>query len=252
MFRFKKISVAELRENPSALLLILLNLVTIFGAIVLNWSLFQIVLSYWAETAIIGFFNLLKMWKAEGKLALENSTGPLDPPPIPTKPSLFRSNPPFFRMFLIVFFCMHFGGFLLGHLIFTFIVFNGELVPEGVNHSVDYTLIISIICFIIIHGYSYKKNYIQKEEYKRIHARKLLLAPYGRIFLAHFFIMVSAIIISIFATSNQYIFQSTIILLVFLKIFIDTNAHLKEREKNSAASIDTKDANREFMSKFFR
>ena len=72
------------------LALVAANLVPLAGALFLGWDLAAIMLLYWAESAIIGFFNLCKMLVIGGWGAA----------------------------FIGVFFIVHFGGFLAGHFIF--------------------------------------------------------------------------------------------------------------------------------------
>ena len=47
--------------------LILSNLVPVAGVILFDWNVSAILLLYWAENAIIGFFNVLKMSMAQGQ-----------------------------------------------------------------------------------------------------------------------------------------------------------------------------------------
>jgi len=47
--------------SPSTLLLIIANLVPIAGSIFLGWNLADVMVLYWAESAVIGFFNICKM-----------------------------------------------------------------------------------------------------------------------------------------------------------------------------------------------
>ena len=47
--------------SSSALVLILANLVPIAGTVFLGWKLSDVMVIYWAESAVIGFFNLCKI-----------------------------------------------------------------------------------------------------------------------------------------------------------------------------------------------
>ena len=84
---------------PSVIILIVANLVPLYGVLFWNWDLFTLMLAYWMETAAIGFWNiahmaLLARWAA---------------------------------LFLVPFFIVHFGGFMLGHFLFLWQMFGGEL-----------------------------------------------------------------------------------------------------------------------------
>jgi hypothetical protein len=47
--------------SPSTLLLIIANLIPIAGMVYLGWNLSDVMVLYWAESAVIGFFNLCKI-----------------------------------------------------------------------------------------------------------------------------------------------------------------------------------------------
>lgn len=48
-------------KKKSALFLIFSNLIPLYGVFFQNWDAFWIVLLYWTENLIIGFFNVLRM-----------------------------------------------------------------------------------------------------------------------------------------------------------------------------------------------
>ena len=91
------------------LVLLLANLVPVFGVLYLDWDVSSIIVLYWAENLIIGGFTLLKMLVA-GK------TGAL------------------FRM---LFFCVHYGGFCAIHGIFVLELtrFAGEQISPAAAAS---------------------------------------------------------------------------------------------------------------------
>ena len=53
---------AQLRS--SALALTIANLVPLFGVLALGWRGGALIVFYWAETLVIGFFAVLKMLRA--------------------------------------------------------------------------------------------------------------------------------------------------------------------------------------------
>ena len=73
--------------------LIAANIVPIFGVIFLGWDALSIVLLYWSESIVIGFYNVLKIAFAK------------------------MSNPPKERTKLstIFFFIIHYSGFMTVH-----------------------------------------------------------------------------------------------------------------------------------------
>ena len=81
--------------SPSTLALIIANLVPIAGMIFLGWNLSDVMVLYWAESAVSGFFNLCKIAVIGHWMAL--LAGP--------------------------FFVGHFGGFMSVHFLFIYALF---------------------------------------------------------------------------------------------------------------------------------
>src|SRR2546422_292146 len=82
----------------STLILIVANLIPLAGIFFWHWDLFVLITLYWLETGIIGFWNILRMAIMAKWLSL----------------------------FLVPFFCVHFGGFMTGHFIFLRALFGKE------------------------------------------------------------------------------------------------------------------------------
>ena len=72
----------RLRIDLPLLALVLANLVPVFGVLLLGWDVGAIVVLYWTENLVIGFYNLLKMLLTGGWSALGT----------------------------MLFFCLHYGG----------------------------------------------------------------------------------------------------------------------------------------------
>ncbi len=87
---------------PSALLLIAANLVPLAGVLLWQWDLFLLLMLYWCETAVIGF------WMAVGAM--------LRPPD-----GMHRAG----VALLTAFFAVHAGGFMAGHFVFLWGLFSG-------------------------------------------------------------------------------------------------------------------------------
>jgi hypothetical protein len=112
----------------SSSLLVLANLIPLYGVMSLGWSVFSILILYWFENVIIGVFTFLKIWKAEGSDAGE-------------------------KVFFLGFFPMHYGIFTLVHGIFLIAFFIGA--------AISWTgVVFGIFTLIISHGLSFLGNYI--------------------------------------------------------------------------------------------
>ena len=95
-------------KPTSVIALIVVNLYPVLGVLFWGWEVFPIMVLFWSENVIIGFFNVLKMLTVQPE----------------EKESIF------FKFFLIPFFILHYGGFTAGHGIFVVVVF-GQFVFEN-------------------------------------------------------------------------------------------------------------------------
>ena len=95
-------STKEQLKKTTVLILLLVNILPIYGVVVFGWDAFSIVLLYWAENIIIGFYNIFKIVFAKVE-----------------RPILHLG-----KVFLIPFFLVHYGGFVAVHGIFIFLLFG--------------------------------------------------------------------------------------------------------------------------------
>lgn len=196
---------------PSVLFLIVANSVPIFGILFFNWDIFNILILYWLESAVVGFFNVLRMQRIDG----------------------------YGKMSSIIFFMVHYAGFMLGHLIFILNISKPDLgsAPDFLNAFLivfDYlkSLFISLSLLFLSHGLSFMFNFMKKEEYKHTSLRQQMAAPYKRIVLMHL-----AIVFSAYLTVRMNLAQdmAIVLILVILKIVIDLISHINEHRKNILA-----------------
>ena len=94
------IIIKKVLVRPSVILLLLVNIIPLFGVVYFSWDVFAIMFLYWLESVVIGFFNVLRMMKINN-----NSL-----------------NSPF-----IPFFVVHFLIFMFVHLFFILIIFKPHL-----------------------------------------------------------------------------------------------------------------------------
>lgn len=199
-----------MKKNDSTFYLILSNLIPLFGVLFFAWDIFSIIFIYWCENIVVGFYNVLRMWKAE-KPVLPEDRVTVNGKPFSGTPS--RS--------IIFFFIFHFGMFTFVHGVFVFSLFyKGVMNLSGI--------VISVIGLFISHGISYYQNFIGKEEYKKISRIKQMSMPYSRIMVLQFVIIFSG-----FLVMSLGLDVSAVVLLVFIKITIDVFKHRKEHARIS-------------------
>ncbi len=215
--------------------LILANLVPLAGILFFGWSTFYVLIFYWLESLAVGFFNVLKMALAKNQFSAHTTL--IQQPDLIGKDQykVLEYLAPFgivWKIFMIVFFILHYSGFMLGHLIF--IVF---LSAPTSGLELDLPSIITVILNIIVasvavfasHGISFATNYLGRKEYEQADIGKLFSAPYSRIIVMHITIIGGAFLVSITGLPS-----SLIIIFIALKAGVDIDAHLKEHRKYQA------------------
>ncbi len=162
------------------------NLLPLGGVVLLGWDAAAILLLYWTENVVLGFYNVLKM-----------ATVKVD------RPSHHLG-----KLLAIPFFCIHFGGFCAVHGFFLLTFFK---LGKGLEwafpkrtwpgHLVFLQLLTSVIrqlwesrppgmewpvlALLVSHGLSFVHNYLLKKEYACLTIEKLMGQPYQRIMLLH-------------------------------------------------------------------
>jgi hypothetical protein len=196
------------RFKTSALALILANLVPLFGVLALGWNAAALVVFYWAENLVVGFFNILRMKRAQGPLGSIRMT--LNRRPV-TEAS---------RTALILFFVVHYGFFTLGHGIFVLAVFGRQF--EGSLRELG----TAALGLAVSHGISYRKNFIGQGEYRKVSFAALFWQPYSRVIVMHMTIILGG---ALAQASGSPV--PALAFMVSLKNLIDLASHLAEHRK---------------------
>ena len=211
------------KDSFSLSALIGANLIPLAGVFFFGWDVTFIVLLYWIENLIAGFYNILKMATLKTSQAGKNTE----------------------KLFLIPFFCIHYGGFCAVHGIFLTHFFKigtgssplantnewwGPLIFIQLLFSViakiwankPPEMIWAVIGLFISHGVSFIENYILGKEYETSTLSKLMQQPYQRIFVMHLAILGGGIFIM---KRNSPV--PLMIILILLKISFDLYLHKK-------------------------
>jgi hypothetical protein len=233
--------------DSDVVFILIANLTTIFGVIFLNWSLFSILFLFWVESAIIGFYNVLKMLFSTAPIKEDSISWTTEDGNKISKKITFQ----LLKIFISIFFVIHYGIFMLGHLSFIFLVsfFPYIFTHNGYfpsNIGLSYEIFIPVLLLFFSHGFSFIKNFIIKKEYLKTSIMALMTAPYGRIILMHTTLLFGgmfSMFLSIFMmslnmeTSLKIVTTSMVIsLFIILKTFVDINAHLREHSSPSSPS----------------
>jgi hypothetical protein len=237
-------------STVSGAVLVLANLVPLVGAVYFHWSVFVILLTFWMENVVIGFFNVLKIATAMG---VNPSCGN---PEMDAEPDWAGYRPPdtdfnLLGKFLVIpFFTLHYTVFCFAHLVLICGVFGIKSLPGGeLNTNVQalslhassfHSFLIAIIGgqpmlhfiylaaagLFVSHGVSFFANYLWNGEYRRATVSDLAGQPYNRVVIMHLTVLVG----SFFALQTG-LQQYAVVVLVLLKIGTDLSAHFSERRK---------------------
>jgi hypothetical protein len=213
------------RQRPpfSILALIAANFAPLFGVLFFGWDAAAIVLLYWIENLIIGSYNILRMILVKVKSQSEQ----------------------FKKLFIIPFFCVHFGGFCAVHGFFLLTFFKLGADSEVFSPKDPWSgplvflqLLVSVIarvwesrpagmewpvlCLVASHGISFIRNYLIGGEYLTLTIGKLMSRPYTRIVLLHVAIIAGGVPIMMLGSPVPLL-----CILVFLKIGMDVWLHIK-------------------------
>jgi hypothetical protein len=206
--------------RPSVIALLAANLIPLFGVLVFGWEVFPLMFLFWSENVIVGVFNALKMLLAN--------------PGVPVSWAA--------KVFMLPFFCLHYGLFTFVHGIFIVGIFGGGMKPgagfpdfETFRRAAEqYHLGWAILGLAASHGVSFVSNSLLGGEYKRASLPALMAQPYGRIVVLHVAILGGAFLMAALRSPVW-----GLVLLVVLKIILDLRGHLKERKKFAAPSPNT-------------
>jgi hypothetical protein len=211
--------------------LIIANLIPLVGVLWFGWDVWGILIIYWLENGIVGFFNVLKMRSAAGS----DDSSPMAAAETRRRLNTFTVNgrPPSGseKAVLIPFFIMHYGIFWVVHGIFVMLLplfaFRGADGSPDFGTTLDPLAIVFVVIGLFIsHGLSYRLNYIGRGEYLHTSAAQQMFAPYGRLVILHVTIIFGAILIGMTGAP-----AAAIVVLVLLKIALDLGLHLAEHRK---------------------
>ena len=181
----------------SGLSLLIANVLPLCGVLFWGWPLGKLLALYWAESAVIGVFNIFRMWM-------------IDP---------VRGLP------LSVFFAIHFGGFMFVHgmfLTFMFMGHGGGLGP-GVLLDMIGTVRWELLALVASHGISFFVHWVIGNEGQGKTLPRQMMAPYGRIIVMHISILFGGFAVTFLGQPEWML-----VLFVVLKIVVDLAAHLRE------------------------
>jgi hypothetical protein len=152
----------------AAVVLVAANLVPLALVLTGKASISGLVLLYWAENVVIGFYNVLRMLAARRDMLGE-------------------------KIGAIAFFCAHYGLFCLVHGVFVIILFSNREQALGLLSSG--TGLLPLVALVVSHGVSFVQNYLRNGRYLRDGSGDSFWRPYPRMLLLHVMIFAGAFFI---------------------------------------------------------
>lgn len=183
---------------PSTVALVAANLVPLVGVVLLGWRILDVLLLYWAESAVVGAFNVLK-------LAVVARWGALAAAP---------------------FFVAHYGAFMSIHLLFVFALFGDDhsaAIPLATVGASFVALWPALLALVVSHGVSFVSNFLGRAEHARLSTRDLMRAPYARVAVMQVTIILGGMLAMAAGSAVP-----ALVLLVVLKLAVDLHAHRRQ------------------------
>jgi hypothetical protein len=188
--------------SASTLALAAANLVPLAGVLLLGWNLGEVMVLFWAENAVIGFYNVLKLAVVAKWAAL--FAGP--------------------------FFAGHYGGFMAGHFLFVYYLFvrgwettGPETGAQAALTDLFVPLWPALLALLVSHGVSFYTNFLGRKEYVGRKVQEQMAEPYKRIIVMHVTIIFGGWMILLLRSPVP-----ALILLIALKTAVDLRAHRRE------------------------
>lgn len=201
---------SQFQSDRSLVPLLLSNLLTIAWALFEEWRIVDVMLVYWVQSVVIGYFNYHRIMDLQ-KFSTENFTmNDRRPEPTPeTRKSVAR------------FFALHYGLFHAGYLGFILSRESGEIGLSSIG------IIACVVAFVFNHRYSYQHN--KERDSQRVpNIGTIMFFPYARILPMHLTILMAA------SLGNESV--KTLLMFLLLKTGADVIMHMVEhadaRQKN--------------------
>ncbi|MCP5071056.1 MAG: hypothetical protein GY946_31215 [bacterium] len=189
------------------------NLLPLLGVLFWGWSTRHILLLYWAESGVVGFYTIARMLRVGGLRALGTAA----------------------------FFSVHYGGFMAAHLVVLLFILGsspfggmGTLTPPpwddaspGVLMGPDAHLMLWAL--LVSHGVSFVQNFLGREEWRRTTAMQEMFAPYPRIMLMHVAIIFGFGLALLTGSAS-----AVLAVLIFFKTAVDLVSHWREHQRRAA------------------
>jgi hypothetical protein len=217
-----EVEVAQAPPSVSAPVLVAANLLPLAGVLFWGWRVGDLVILYWVENLVIGAVHVLRILFANPDQVMRAPRGP----------QITGGEWMAGKAALAGFFLVHYGGFCAAHgmvLAALFPVTNdsgGKLeIWEILSDMLREPGSLGAIALLVAsHGYSFARNYVGREEYRRVDIGRMMFRPYGRVLVVHLFVIAGGLVVQVLQGP-----AAALLLFVLLKTGIDYAMHRRER-----------------------
>lgn len=187
----------------SSIALVVANLLPLGAVLAGWWTVYEVVLLFWAENVVIGVMQVLRM------VSLGVLTRSMAPPA------------------LSVFFALHYGMFTMVHGMFVVGILgpdNSAELESGITLLLNAGgLLWPLAALLVSHLVSFVVNFLGNGEWRAFDLGKMMGAPYVRVVQLHLLILGGGAL-TVFLGEPI----AMLVLLVLLKIAADLHAHWRE------------------------
>ena len=146
---------ADSKKSLSMFLILFGNIAPLIGVLFFDWNIGNVVILYWVENLVIGFWTLIKMLTARGSSGHPVALGA--------------------TLFMCVFFTVHYGMFCMGHGTFITVILGDSSAGGGFfpfesmlrGNLITTGVLIGTGLLFINYGISYATDYILTGDYKK-------------------------------------------------------------------------------------
>jgi hypothetical protein len=237
--------------SRSALLLLVANAIPLVGVAFFGWSLLTILVLYWLENGIVGFWNVPRIVMAQGSIVptlpnLTDSAARSAAPPgtagMAAMGTAMNRLAGVGRAGLALFFVVHYGIFWSVHGVFVFALpafgdgfgvgggtpaFGGDVGAGGGTSAfgeLEWSYVaLAAAALFISHGASFLFNYIGRGEYRTASPSRQMASAYGRVFVLHLTIIFGSLVVALLGAPI-----GALLVLVGLKTIFDLGLHLRQ------------------------
>ena len=200
--------------SPSSLALIASHLLPLWGVLEWGWPVFPLLVLFWMENVVVGVLCVARMVLVD-----------------PVDPVLWIA-----KLFLIPFFCLHYGMFTGIHGWIVFRLFGGAEygrmsggwlpVHPAERAIASYGLWLPLMCLAASHLFWFMWDYILRGGYRRAALTRLMGQPYGRVFVLHLTIIFGGWAVMLLGSPVW-----ALVVLIAIKVGMDLKAHLRPLAK---------------------